>query len=207
MKLAAHAVLASAILAASLAGCSSDEKNKDVEKAAAPAPAATELLRVERSIEATVTATVKAVNYTTREVTLADKSGNQVTIVADKSVQRLSEVKVGDDVVAQYRASLVGELREPTAEERAHPMVAVAAAGRAPKSSDPAAGVGGAVRVVTTVQAIDLPNMRVTLQGPMGDLAIVKAQKKENVERLKIGDTIVITYSEATVVSLEKAKK
>lgn len=184
MKFAGHAVLASAVFAAALAGCSSDEKKKEAEKPATPAAVASEPLRVERSVEATVTATVKAVNYTTREVTLADKSGNEVTIVADKSVQRLSEVKPGDEVIVQYRASLVGELREPTAEERAHPIMAVAAAGRAPKSSDPAGAVGGAVRVVTTVQAIDLPNMRVTLQGPMGDLAIVKAQKKENVERL-----------------------
>jgi hypothetical protein len=74
-------------------------------------------------------------------------------------------------------------------------------------SSAPAGGVGTIVRVVTTVQAIDLPNMRVTLQGPMGDLVIVKARNRQNVERLKINDTIVITFSEAMAVSLEPAKK
>jgi len=205
MKLSRFAIVSSALLAGSLVSCSSDEKPKEVAPVQAAAPS--EPLRVERSVEATVTATVKAVNYTTRQVTLTDKSGNEVTIVADKSVQRLSEVKAGDDVAVTYRAALVGELREPTAEEKANPIVAIAAAGRAPASSDPAAAVGGAVRVVTTVQAIDLPNMRVVLRGPMGDNVVVKAQKKENVERLKINDTIVITYAEALAVSLEKAKK
>lgn len=210
MKLAGHAILASAIFAASLAGCSSDEKKKEAEKPATPAPAAvasTEPLRVERTVEDRVSATVKWINIATREVTLTDNAGHDVTITVDKSVQRLNEVKVGDEVVVNFVASLVGELREPTAEEKAHPIVAVAGAGRAPKTSDPAAGVAGAVRVVTTVQAIDIPNMRVTLRGPMGDMAVVKAQKKENIERLKINDTIVITYSEAMAVSLEKAKK
>jgi hypothetical protein len=196
-------IFSSALFATTLGACSSQEKPKE----AAAAQAAIEPLRVERAIETSVTATVKQVNYATREVTLADQSGNELTIVADQSVQRLNEVKVGDEVVAVYRATLVGELREPTAEEKANPIVAVAAAGRAPMSSAPAGGVGTIVRVVTTVQAIDLPNMRVTLQGPMGDLAIVKARNKQNVERLKINDTIVITFSEAMAVSLEPAKK
>lgn len=196
-------IFSSALFAATLGACSSQEKPKE----SATAQAATEPLRVERAIETSVTATVKQVNYATREVTLADQSGNELTIVADQSVQRLNEVRVGDEVVAVYRATLVGELREPTAEERANPIVAVAAAGRAPMSSAPAGGVGTIVRVVTTVQAIDLPNMRVTLQGPMGDLVIVKARNKQNVERLKINDTIVITFSEAMAVSLEPAKR
>jgi hypothetical protein len=203
MKRTQLLIFSSALFAATLGACSSQEKPKE----SAAAQAATEPLRVERAIETSVTATVKQVNYATREVTLADQSGNELTIVADQSVQRLNEVKVGDEVVAVYRATLVGELREPTAEERANPIVAVAAAGRAPMSSAPAGGVGTIVRVVTTVQAIDLPNMRVTLQGPMGDLVIVKARNKQNVERLKINDTIVITFSEAMAVSLEPAKK
>lgn len=205
MKLALHAVAAPAALALVLCGCASDEKPKE-----APAPAtatATEPLRVERNVETKVTANVKWINHDTREMTLTDKAGHDVTVTVDKSVLRFNEVNVGDDVVVTYFASLVGELRAPTAEEKAHPLVSVAGAGRAPKSSDPAAGAAGAVRVVTTVQAIDVPNMRVTLQGPMGDLAVVKAQKKENVERLKINDTLVITYTEGVVLSLEKAKK
>ena len=183
-------IFTSALLASTLCACSSQEKPK--EAAAAQAAPAAEALRVERAIETSVTATDKQLNYATREVTLADQSGNELTIVADQRVQRLNEVNVGDEVVAVYVATLVGELREPTAEEKANPMVAVAAAGRAPTSSSPAGGVGTIVRVVMTVQAIDLPNTQVTLQGPMGDLVIAKARNKQNVERLKINDTIVI---------------
>ena len=46
--------------------------------------------------------------------------------------------------------------------------------------------------------------MLVTLRGPMDDLAVVKARKPENIKRLKVGDTVVITYSESVAVALEK---
>ncbi len=195
-------VLSFALAASMLGACSSEEK--PAEPGAQPQA---EPLRVERSVEATISATVKWVDHATRRITLTDKAGHEETFVVDQSVRRLAEVQPGDNVVLKYRASLIGELREPTAEERENPIVAVAGAGRAPASSDPAAGVGAAVRVVTTVQAIDVPNMRVVLQGPMGNTVVVKAQKKENVERLKINDTIVITYSEGVALSLEKAAK
>src|SRR6185295_19399112 len=139
------------------------------------APEAAKPLTVERSAEIVVTATVQAVNQTTREVTLKDASGHAITFIADQQVKRLNEVKVGDEVTAKYRVSIIGELRPPTAEEAQNPIVAVAVGARAPKDAAPGAGVAQAVRVVTTVQAVDQGNMTVTLKGPMGDTAMVRA--------------------------------
>ena len=58
---------------------------------------------------------------------------------------------------------------------------------------------------MTTVEAVDVPNMLVTLRGPLGDLAVVRGRNPENVKRIKRGDTIVITYARAVAVSVEKA--
>jgi hypothetical protein len=200
------------LLAAALTACSSEHKAKEPAPAAAAAPktpaaAPQEPLTVRDSIDATVTAKVKAVDHATRVVTLRDDAGHEETFVVDKAVRRLDEVSVGDSVKASYKASLLAELRPPTAEEAAHPLAAVEAGGRSPQGAAPAAGAAQAFRVVTTVEAVDVPNMRVTLRGPMGDLAVVKGRNPENVKRLKVGDTIVITYTEAMVLSLEKTGK
>ena len=204
MKVSSITLIASVLLAAAFAGCSSEEKPK---QAAAPAVSAepAKPLTAEESAEFTVTATVQAINHATREVTLKDAAGDAVTIVVDKRVKRLDEVKVGDEVTADYFVSLAGELRPATAEETAHPIVAVAVAARAPQEKEPAAGAVRAVKVVTTVQAVDLANMLVTLKGPMGDHITFRAKKPENVKKLRVGDTIVVTYTEAMAVSLEKA--
>ena len=83
---------------------------------------------------ATVTATVEAIDPKTREVTLKGPLGNSITFTADKRIQRLDEVKVGDLVRAHYFVSIAAELREPTAEEQKNPLAVEQVSGRAPKN-------------------------------------------------------------------------
>lgn len=198
MPIARHAILAAALLTAAIAGCKSDESKKDT------APQAEQPLSVSESADITVTAKVKAIDYTTRKITLQDASGHSATFIAGDAIQRLNEVKVGDSVKAEYSVTLLAERRPPTAEETQNPIAVVAVSGRADQAHAPAGGAAMATRVVTTVQAIDLPNMRVTLQGPMGDSTTFHAKNPENVKKLRIGDTIVITYTEALGLSLVK---
>lgn len=213
MSIARVALIAAAF---TLAGCNSSEKagkpeQKDGVVAAQPVatqqpPAQAERpLTREESVNIALTAKVKSIDLTTRRVTLTDASGDEVSFTADPAIQRLSEVRAGDTVTARYRATLLAELRPPTAEESASPIAYVQIAGRAPKTDEPAAAGGEAVRVVTTVEAVDVPNMIVTLRGPMGDLATVRGRNAENVKRIRRGDTIVITFAHAIGVSLEKA--
>jgi len=197
MTFARHALLAAAFLTAAISGCKSDE-SKDA------APQAEQTLSVKESANVSVTAKVKAIDYTSRRITLEDASGHSAVFIAGDAIQRLNEVKVGDSVKAEYSVSLLAERRAPTADERENPIAMVAIAGRTPQGDTPAGGAAMATRVVTTVQAIDLPNMRVTLMGPMGDSTTFHAKNPDNVKKLKIGDTIVITYTEAMGLSLVK---
>lgn len=190
-----------------LASCNSTpDKSKEsatpaaAETARVPAPP----LTVEDSARVIVTAKVKSINYVTREVTLQDDAGRSTSFVAGPEVRRLNEVAVGDEVTANFVVSVEAELRPPTADEAANPISAVEVSGRSPRGTDPAMAAARGARVVTTVEAIDIPNMRVTLKGPMGDSTTVKARKLENIKQLKVGDTIIITYFEAMGVSLDK---
>ena len=46
-----------------------------------------------------------------------------------------------------------------------------------------------------------------TLKGPEGKLAVVKVQDPANLEKVKVGDELMITYTEALAISVEHAKK
>ncbi|MEW6368400.1 MAG: hypothetical protein AB1714_27545 [Acidobacteriota bacterium] len=156
------------------------------------------------AVLAEVTATVQAIDLNKREVTLKGPLGNVVSFVVDESVKRLDEVKVGDEVTARYYVSLAAELREPTAEELKNPLVVTEDAARAPKDAAPAAGKLRTIKAVATVVGLDLPTQSVTLQGPMGNYACVRAERVDTLKKLRLGDTIVVTYTEAVAVSLHK---
>jgi hypothetical protein len=49
-----------------------------------------------------ITATVEAIDYDNREVTLRGPGGETRTVVVDPSVERFREVKVGDEVVVRH---------------------------------------------------------------------------------------------------------
>ena len=163
-------------------------------------------LSTERAILATVTAKVEGIDQAKREVTLKGPLGNVVTFVVDERVKRLNEFKVGDEVTADYYVSLAGELRAPTKEEKKKPLNFIAGAARAPKDASPAGGALRAIKVVATVEGLDLPTRSVTLKGPMGNFVTVRAANVDNMKKLRLGDTIVVTYTEALAVSLQKAQ-
>lgn len=168
------------------------------------APAATPSR--EETVLVTITASVESINYTNREVTLKGPLGNTVTFTADPRIKRLNEVKVGDFVRADYYVSVAAELRKPTPEEEKTPLVLIDAAGKAPKGASPAAGGLRRFKVVTTVEGLDRPTETVTVKGPGGNYLTVRVADPANLPLMRIGDTIVVTYTEALAISLEKAE-
>jgi len=195
-------VIAAAVILAALAGCTND---KPAEK---PAPAPQTVQSAPFTVEDTAlfstNARVKAINYTTRQVTVTDSTGDSMTFTAGDAVKRLNEIKAGDTIHVDSQVTVRAEVRQPTPEETADPVAAVAVAGRAVNSSEPMGGGGMGLRVVTTVTAIDQPALLVTLKGPAGDTTTIKARNPDNVRRLKVGDTIILTYIEAVAVSVSK---
>lgn len=190
------------------AGCTSDDKTP-AEPAPKPVVANPAPLTAEDSVLVSVTAKVQAIDLKKREVTLKGPLGNTVTFTVDKAVTRLDEVKVGDEVTAAYYISIAGELRPPTEDEKKNPITVVEGVARAPKGTDPGAGGVRVVKIVATVDGLDLSSQTVTLKGPMGNTATVRAKDINKMKQLRLGDTIVVTYTEAVAVALEKvsAKK
>ncbi len=161
-------------------------------------------LNREESVLVTVTATVEAIDPPRREVTLKGPLGNTVIFVVDPRVKRLDEVKVGDRVQADYYISVAGELRPPTPDEEKNPFVALGAVGKSPAGSAPAAGGLRVFRVVTTVEGLDRPSRTATLKGPRGNFLTVRVADPARLTQARIGDHVVVTYTEALAISLTK---
>jgi hypothetical protein len=154
----------------------------------------------------TLKAEVTAIDLKEREITLKGPRGNEVTFTVGKEVKRLDEVKVGDLVRADYYVSVAAELRKPTADEEKNPLQVIEAAGKAPKSDAPAAAGARSFKAVTTIVAIDSAAQTVTVKGPRGRLLTAKVANPDNLAAAKVGDNIVIIYTEALAISLEKVQ-
>jgi hypothetical protein len=150
-----------------------------------------------------VVARVEAINLPTREVTLKGSGGNVVTFTVDKRVARLDEVKVGDTVIAEYYESFTAELRAPTAAEQATPVQVLTQTAKAPAGTQPAAGALHITRAVVTVEGLNRLTRTLTVSGKAG-VVTVDVDDIAALSKLKLGDTIVITYTEALAVALEK---
>ena len=159
----------------------------------------------ERTTVKSVSAVITAIDAKTREVTLEGSLGNFITLTAGPELARFDELAVGDMVNATYTSSLSGELREPTEEELANPLVVMdAEAIKAQKGEDPGAAVGVTVRAVCTIEGMNRVAGTVMLKDSDGDFHLIEDVDPAKMADVNIGQTVVVTYTEAVALSLDK---
>ena len=86
-------------------------------------------------------------------------------------------------------------------------MTAEAAEVRAKPGEKPGGAVGQRVTFTATIEAIDLAKGTVTLKGPQGNSQTIKARNPANLKKVKVGDVVDITYTEAVAIEVEAAPK
>lgn len=149
-----------------------------------------------------MTAMVEAINHETREVTLRGPEGNSASFVASEEARNLDQVQVGDIVMAEYVQSMSIEVFandgvEPGAGE-------IAAMGRSEKGEMPGMAAIDSVVVTATVEEINIEANTFKLKGPSGEIKEYEAQNPENLKKAEVGDLVVITYTEAVAITVEK---
>ena len=161
----------------------------------------------ERMVAKRISAQITAIDPKTRNITMEGSLGNTITLKASEAVTRFDEFAVGDLVQAMYSESLSGELRAPTEAELEAPWVELDGAAIAKENMAPAAGVGIVVRAVCTIEGMNRATRTVTVKDPRGLFHVIPDVDPANMEGVNIGDTIIITYSQAIALSLEKLAK
>jgi hypothetical protein len=144
-----------------------------------------------------VRARVAAVDPESRVVTLVDAAGNPATFRADEAVKNLPQVRVGDEVVGQRMEKLAIEVRPATAEEQADPTSVTELAAVAEPGQKPAGLFVRQAKALYTIDSIDESAGGGTLRDASGRSHFVKARDPAVLQKLKAGDTVVVTLTEA----------
>lgn len=154
--------------------------------------------------EVDVVATVVSVDLPSRIVVLQNDEGKQSRVKVGDAVQRLDEVKAGDRVRIRYYESITMDLRRHSKDKPAASTEMVSE--RAPASQLPAGLVARQVTVTAEVTDIDLKKNTITLKGPNGShtAAVKKPENQAALKKLKKGDLIDITYTEAMAAEVTK---
>jgi DNA helicase TIP49 (TBP-interacting protein) len=153
----------------------------------------------------TAAATVVAIDQTTRQVTLRMADGQLSTIKVDPAVRNLAQVRKGDEVVATYYESVAVQVKKPGEAEPG--VTASADAARAQPGELPAGAVAQTTTVVATVTKIDRKHQSVTLRRADGTIKTVDVRNPAHLEKLKVGDLVELSLTEALAIQVEKAPK
>jgi len=151
-----------------------------------------------------VKGTVAAVDKDAKTITLKGPKGRTLTLdVQDPS--KLEAVKVGDPVVATYMEAVAFQIKKPGS---ATPGTTVQESRVSSKPGEtPAGAIGQEVSVTATITEINKKAGTVTIKGPQGNSETIKARDPKNLELVKVGDLVEITYARALAVSLDKPAK
>ena len=151
----------------------------------------------------TLTGTVEAVDLANRVVTIKGSKGKILELKVGEQAKNLDQVKVGDKVVVKYYESIAFRMKKP---EEAEGTTSEQAVAGAKPGEVPAGAVANQVTITATVEDISPKKTYVTLKGPEGKTVDVKVMNPKNIEGLKVGDKVVITYTQAFAIALDKAK-
>jgi Cu/Ag efflux protein CusF len=148
----------------------------------------------------TLKATIEAIDKTAKTVTLKGPKGNLVDVDAS-GVDRFDQLKVGDVVTATYYESLAVHVRKP-----GDPTPAAGTAAVTPRAGAPGGTAARQRTVTVTVEAIDPKVPSVTVKSPDGRVLSFRIQDPKNIEGLKIGDKVDVTYTQALLLKVDPAK-
>jgi Cu/Ag efflux protein CusF len=150
----------------------------------------------------TRTATIEAIDRSARLITLKGEDGNLAIVHADEKMKRFDELKVGDKVTATYYESVAVNVRKP-----GDPAPPASGAGVTPgKGASPGGTIAAQETVSVTVQSIDAKNQSVTVKRQDGGIVSFRVRNPKNLESVKVGDTVDITFTAALLIEVTPAK-
>jgi Cu/Ag efflux protein CusF len=156
---------------------------------------------VTQGAEVSKTFSIEAIDYSARLVTLKGPSGETETILCGPEVQRFDALKVGDTVTFRYYESVVYAIRKPGSA----PAAGGASVTRVP-GDRPGATIAQQMIAVVTVNTIDMKVPSVTITTKDGRKMSFKVQDRKNLEGVKVGDQVEVTYTQALAVSVAPGK-
>ena len=184
-----------------MAGCASTPDKAPAKDEKAVTQPAEPVVAIRDQV--TATATVKAINLDTRQVTLQGKKGKTFTITVSDAVTNLPQVKVGDRVVVTYYESLLVQLTGKAGDGITR-RTDTLGAGRAEPGQMPSGTVRDTVKITANILSVNQKTRKVILQGPKKAMTIA-VPKDMDISKFKAGDQIEAEYLQEMAISVEPA--
>jgi len=152
----------------------------------------------------TETATVKAINHETREITLIQEDGSELSFVVSDEARNLDQVQISDVVIATYLENMTAEVVAVENAEAGAGVISNLA--RSEEGEMPGMIKGETVVITATVEDINIEANTFKLKGPQGNVKEFTARNPENLKKASVGDLVVITHTKVIALSVEKVK-
>ncbi|HRO13142.1 hypothetical protein [Amaricoccus sp.] len=150
-------------------------------------------------------ATVEAINQSTREVRLRDNAdGTSFVVTAGPEVRNLAQVEVGDQVNVDFYRSITASMADPADTGEAATAVV---AGQAPEGSRPGVLAATSESMVVTVVNYDNNSGIATFRTPDGftRTAAVPPNLRSFARARGPGSRVLVTMTDAVAVSVTEA--
>jgi len=148
-------------------------------------------------------AVVEEIDYADRTAVLKAEDGQTITLKVGPAAKNFDQVKVGDQVTVDFFASTAIFLRKSNEPPSAASVdtVELAAAGEKP------GGVITSTREMSAkVDAVDPQNRWIIVTGPRGNsVGFHVSDEVQNLSDIKPGDQIVLRYTQAIALHVEKS--
>ncbi len=150
---------------------------------------------VGEAVGITEAATITAIDPKAHTVTLQGSKGTKVTYQVSPKFN-FKKVKVGDVVVVSAVDAVAIAIKGPKSGPAGATETVVV------MSDKTDFGVADSIRVAAKITKIDTKHPAVTLMGPAGGTIVVKAKSANDLQGLKVGDDLDVTFTKALVVDL-----
>jgi hypothetical protein len=148
-----------------------------------------------------VTVTVESIEKSSRQVTVKKPDGTYGVFSVPEDVKRFDTLKVGDKITAKYYENVVLRLKAPGEKDVDSENAAVT------RAQTKTAGTAAVQRTITaTITKIDMNVPSIAFSGPNGWNYSTKVEDKKTLAKVKVGDKVDITWTQAAIVGLEDPK-
>jgi hypothetical protein len=131
------------------------------------------------------------------------ENGNVHSFIAGDEVKNLPQVKKGDIITAVYTEAIAYEVKK----HGKAGVTTTSASQSAQPGSKPAAVMAQQTTVTVKITAIDTQAPTVTFMGPKGNKETIKVRDPKNLNGVKVGDMVDITYTESLAIKVDEAPK
>jgi hypothetical protein len=148
----------------------------------------------------TATDTVKSIDSAKRTLTLESPNGRTETYKVSGAVINFDQIHVGDKVRATLADAIAVSIRKPGAPNVGDTVVVALA----PKGAKPGMFIANTAEATSKIEAINPANRTITLGEVGGAPKTMRLAPGLNMSDFKKGDDVVVRYSEALALYVEK---